>query len=50
MRTGEKNYHDLVFEHEVNDLSVKTKQFYAAYVFWMFLSPRDCAEELSSIA
>ena len=50
LRTGEKNYHDLVFEHEVNDLSVKTKQFYAAYVFWMFLSPRDCAEELSSIA
>ena len=33
LRMGEKNYHDLVFEHEVNDLSVKTKQFYAAYVF-----------------
>ena len=33
LRTGEKNYHDLVFEHEVNDLSVKTRQLYAAYVF-----------------
>ena len=50
LRTGEKNYHDLVFEHEVNDLSVKTKQFYAAYAFSMFFSPRDCAEQLSNVA
>ena len=32
LRQGEKNYHDLVFEHEVNDLIIKTKQFYAKYV------------------
>ena len=29
LRTGEKNYHDIVFEQEVNDLIIKTKQFYA---------------------
>ena len=29
LRQGEKNYHDIVFEQEVNDLIIKTKQFYA---------------------
>ena len=29
LRQGEKNYHDIVFEQEVNDLISKTKQFYA---------------------
>lgn len=29
LRTGEKNYHDIVFEHEVNDLIIKTKRFYS---------------------
>ena len=29
LRTGEKNYHDTVFEHEVNDLIVKTKGYYS---------------------
>ena len=32
LRQGEKNYHDVVFEHEVNDLIAKTKGYYAAYV------------------
>ena len=29
LRTGAKNYHDIVFEHEVNDLIVKTKGYYS---------------------
>ena len=29
LRQGEKNYHDIVFEQEVNDLIAKTKGFYA---------------------
>ena len=32
LRQGEKNYHDVVFEHEVNDLIAKTKGYYSAYV------------------
>ena len=30
LRQGAKNYHDIVFEHEVNDLIAKTKEHYAA--------------------
>ena len=28
LRTGEKNYHDTVFEQEVNELILKTKAYY----------------------
>ncbi len=29
LRTGEKNYHDTVFETEINDLLAKSKSYYA---------------------
>lgn len=29
LRQGAKNYHDTVFEQEINDLIAKTKEFYA---------------------
>ena len=29
LRQGEKNYHDVVFEQEVNDLMIRTKTHYA---------------------
>ena len=32
LRQCEKNYHDTVFEHEVNDLITKTKAYYAELV------------------
>ncbi|TBU31232.1 leucine-tRNA ligase [Dichomitus squalens] len=56
LRTGEKNYHDLVFEHEVNDLNIKTKQFYAdmtykdalKYGFYELQSTRDWYREVTA--
>lgn len=29
LRQGAKNYHDTVFEQEINDLIAKTKEFYS---------------------
>ncbi|KAI1787323.1 leucine-tRNA ligase [Ganoderma leucocontextum] len=56
LRQGEKNYHDLVFEHEVNDLIVKAKQFFAnmhykdalKYGFYELQSTRDWYREVTS--
>ena len=36
LRTGEKNYHDKVFEHEINELINITQSHYEAYVLSIF--------------
>ncbi|KAH9922289.1 leucine-tRNA ligase [Epithele typhae] len=56
LRTGEKNYHDVVFEHEINDLIVKTKEHYAnmhykdalKFGFYELQSTRDWYREVTS--
>ncbi|RPD60804.1 leucine-tRNA ligase [Lentinus tigrinus ALCF2SS1-6] len=56
LRQGEKNYHDVVFEHEVNDLIAKTKHYYAAmqfkdalkFGFYELQSTRDWYREVTA--
>ncbi|KAI0651318.1 leucine-tRNA ligase [Trametes meyenii] len=56
LRQGAKNYHDIVFEHEVNNLIAKTKQFYAdmqykdalKYGFYELQSTRDWYREVTA--
>ncbi|KAI0742680.1 leucine-tRNA ligase [Daedaleopsis nitida] len=56
LRTGEKNCHDIVFEHEVNDLSNKAKGYFAdmhykdavKFGFYELQSSRDWYREVTA--
>ncbi|KAH9856352.1 leucine-tRNA ligase [Lenzites betulinus] len=56
LRQGAKNYHDTVFEHEVNDLIAKAKEFYShmqykdalKYGFFELQSSRDWYREVTA--